>query len=365
MFNDSKPPRFMQPMNFATLVALARWHAARDGIPAWRQILEAITLRLLRGHSIQYYYFARCYRRSLRWQEKWHHFSIPEYDRLCDRLNPHRATFRFKTIQKCLFLQTGIPTPHLIGYLHTNEGWSSTGQRLCDANDLSTVLAGYVGSDIIIKDAHGSGGEDCHAFTVVGNGAEILLRSGRQANLQPTSSIFSLLASHKHGYLIESRFEQHPQLAALNESSVNTIRVLVARAARDIKVVGAFLRVGSPGALVDNTAAGGLIVKLDEQRGVPLEITTGDLCRRQYSQFPGTELRCADVQLPFWQETLQLAVETLRRLPETGIAGLDIAIGIDGPAVLEINTNSPSILGFASFDKPGRMIFKTLDLPLN
>jgi hypothetical protein len=77
------------------------------------------------------------------------------------------------------------------------------------------------------------------------------------------ASLWQLL-EHKAGksshFVLQERIRQHPWFAAWNQSSLNTIRMMTYRSVVDNAVhpLGAVVRFGRPGSLVDNQAAGGL-----------------------------------------------------------------------------------------------------------
>lgn len=74
-------------------------------------------------------------------------------------------------------------------------------------------------------------------------------------------------------FIIQEVVKQHPVLASLNESSLNTIRIVSFLFKGEVHILSSILRVGAKGARVDNIGAGGYacVIKPDgslEEKGV-------------------------------------------------------------------------------------------------
>ena len=64
-----------------------------------------------------------------------------------------------------------------------------------------------------------------------------------------------------HGdYIIQERVKQHPQIACLNNSSLNTFRVITLRRGSDVLVLSVVIKIGKNGEIVDNGHSGGYFV---------------------------------------------------------------------------------------------------------
>ena len=361
MRNAAQDPTFGKALSLRDVAHLAKWHSRNNGVPVHRQLMELTALRVLRRQSVHYYYYSRLYRPQLSWSEKLDHFHSTEYNKLCRKLNPLRAAYRNKIVQKALLQLAGLPTPKLLGSLQRKAGWTYAGTPLHDAEQLRRLLTSSHCKAIVLKNSLGLGGAGVRKYTVLTEDDDIRLRDEETGSRLSCCDVIVRFGDASEGYLIEEFFEQHPLMAGWNASSANTVRVWVASVGEESIVLGAFLRVGRPGSLVDNTSAGGLIGLLDEQSGDVLEITTGDLYRRRLmQQFDGSPW--PGEPLPHWPDVRRLAVRVLPLFGGIRLAGLDIAIGALGPTVIEVNVLIPSIQGFGSFDKPGRALFRQAGL---
>ncbi|NOZ42328.1 MAG: hypothetical protein GXP02_04060, partial [Alphaproteobacteria bacterium] len=124
------------------------------------------------------------------------------------------------------------------------------------------------------------------------------------------------------------------------------------------RVQGAFLRIGRQSCLVDNSASGGLVSRIDPETG-QLHQACGWSPALAFSPVhPDHGARIGAVILPFWQQARALGMRTLRVLPGTRFAGLDIAIIESGPVMVEVNIQ-PSSNGLSFMKIPTARIFNS------
>ncbi len=88
-------------------------------------------------------------------------------------------------------------------------------------------------------------------------------------------------------YLLDEPVIQHPKMAGINPTSVNTIRVTtVLDAEGDFHVENTFLRAGSPGSLVDNFSSGGVAYPVDPETGIVVGRGYSTECWKPYLCHP-------------------------------------------------------------------------------
>lgn len=139
-------------------------------------------------------------------------------------------------------------------------------------------------------------------------------------------------------YLIESYITQHPDMAALNPESVNSLRVISFLDGSDVHVLETVLRMGN-GADVDNYGRGGMYTVLDEKTGVA-HFGAFDRFAHTFTSHPLTGTPIVGFQVPRYPEVLTLVDTISRVVPEIPYVGWDIAIGDRGPLVIEGNYNT-------------------------
>ena len=144
--------------------------------------------------------------------------------------------------------------------------------------------------------------------------------------------------------LLEAYITQHPAMAALNPSTVNTVRIVSARLGEDVLLVGACLRCGSANATVDNFHQGGVAYPIDMETGIisgPGRTLAG---RADYLRHPSTGRIMPGFVIPHW-DTLRAEVTRAARLsPRIGYIGWDIAVTADGVDFVEGNVEPDSVV---------------------
>jgi hypothetical protein len=109
-------------------------------------------------------------------------------------------------------------------------------------------------------------------------------------------------------------------------------------------VIGAYLRIGRQGAIVDNHGAGGILAGIDLGSG--LVGTAYDAAHEPHDRHPDSGRPIAGRVIPYWRESVALVERTLDAFPMMRFAGFDIAVTPSGPAVIEVN-NFPGTDGVA------------------
>jgi hypothetical protein len=316
----------------------------REGhLPVSRQLLEMACLFVFRGLTPSYYHAAGFWRREIPWRDKRDHLGPREFSKRLDVINPsaYRKISQNKIVEKALLTQFCIPTARFLGYLHHKVGRSCTGDSLRTAAELNRFLQTQQESRICFKEVEGWGGRSFQA-------AEVMRHSRPSLSFRPLLEEVPIdcdrfcaerleLPSGR-GWLIEAYLDQHPTLKAFNPSSFNTVRMwIIRKAGQHPEVLGAFLRVGRVGSLVDNTSSGGLCVELDPATGILASALTVRPVRTYFLTHPDHHAQFEGVQLPFWPEVKALAANALQSFPEMRFSGMDLGITTEGPVVVELN----------------------------
>lgn len=152
-------------------------------------------------------------------------------------------------------------------------------------------------------------------------------------------TLLDIISSTK--YLLQGAIVQHQALSDLHPSSINTIRLITVRSSSTgkIEVFPSILRVGTGGAIVDNTSQGGLAIGVNKD---------GLLLRYGYykpefglkvAKHPDTNIEFDQYRIPYYQEATNQAKYLHSMLPGIGSIGWDIAISDEGPLFIEGNDN--------------------------
>jgi hypothetical protein len=142
------------------------------------------------------------------------------------------------------------------------------------------------------------------------------------------------------GCILQPVVVNHPDLARLFPGALNTIRLDTWREGDAWVHNGAALRMGIGDMVVDNWAAGGLVIGAD--------IETGRLYRRAvrktrycdhggFDRHPDTGVTFEDYPLPFWPEVRALTVAAAEAALPLRTLCWDVAITPEGPILVEAN----------------------------
>lgn len=135
--------------------------------------------------------------------------------------------------------------------------------------------------------------------------------------------------------LIEDVVIQHPDMAALNPGSVNTVRVFTVLTDAP-HAICACVRMGNGDRPVDNFCAGGMFAPVDLKTGkITRPACDGDT--NSYESHPHTHIHFVGYQLPLWDQVIDLCLTAAKRVPQMGYVGWDVAITSDGPLFIEGN----------------------------
>lgn len=137
-------------------------------------------------------------------------------------------------------------------------------------------------------------------------------------------------------YVFQDLVRQHTALAQLNESSVNTVRLVTVHEAAGARPLTAALKVGAPGARVDNWVRGGLIALVDVEQG----IIRGDALHRAQPSVPAhpvSGIRFDGFEIPHFARCVEAACQFHNDFYGFHTIGWDIAITDGGPVFIEGN----------------------------
>lgn len=138
--------------------------------------------------------------------------------------------------------------------------------------------------------------------------------------------------------IIEEVLPQHPDMDAINASSVNTLRTCTC-IDKDGKITVLYmvLRIGRKDSFVDNMSAGGLFTKLSLDGRITHPCYSAQGFGSIYTHHPDTNLPFIGIQVPMIVEVKELAIKMAQKNPDARYVGWDIAITPDGPVVIEGN----------------------------
>ena len=170
-----------------------------------------------------------------------------------------------------------------------------------------------------------------------GHGVQLLSAKDGITDLNG-KTIAQLFKEYKKDFLVQECVRQHPRMAALNPSSVNTMRILSYRSGMEVLIVYSVVRIGRNGSVVDNQCAGGISTTIDKE---------GRLGKEAFGGFSKDDIEKTDTgvilegyELPSYDKAIEMVKRLHMKSPFFDLLGWDIAIQEDGePVLLEFNTN--------------------------
>ena len=164
-------------------------------------------------------------------------------------------------------------------------------------------------------------------------GEGVVKISIRNGVLEDTGRPLQELFDEYHkDFLIQEVVHQHERMAALNPTSVNTIRILTYRSGMEVLLVYAVVRIGRKGEVIDNQSAGGMSTQIDGE---------GRLCKYAFGVAGDDKIEKTDsgivlegYEIPSYNEAIETVKKLHYSLPLFDLVGWDMAISEDGEPIL-------------------------------
>lgn len=231
----------------------------------------------------------------------------------------YTALFEDKEVADLLCRGVGLPQPRLLGVLDPDADYRA---------ELPAMVARAGLAAAIVKPVGGAAGRGIVVFESV-DGRPRLRGAGVAGDLASFA-----LGSRA---VVQEILKPDPALADLAVGALSTVRV-VTYLTRDrrLLILGATMRFGVRGSIIDNWSAGGIAVGVDAQTGRLAE-TGFDKRGRRHVAHPDTGATFAGREVPRWREVLALAERAQRAFGFYRLLGMDVGITDAGPCLIEIN----------------------------
>ncbi len=300
---------------------------------------------LFRGIGPGYYLMAEMGKKQYGWQYKLGFLNGRGYVRRINQINDpqfYPVTFD-KIVEKSLLTQHAINTPAMLGHLNGRRGRCCQGYALKSSEDLLALLERNRSvRKLCFKPVSGQGGSGFRAMEIFKKNGALELKDLQSQCVYLVDDFFSELGIENGAeFIIEQYFEQHPILSGLNSTSVNTLRIMVYQENNSRPhCVGAYLRIGREGAVIDNGSAGGISAKIDLASGALCAGTYAHTRAHHFENHPDTGVLIESVKIPFFSEAVTLAISALDVFPGIYYGVFDVAIGAEKPAIIELNARA-------------------------
>lgn len=237
----------------------------------------------------------------------------------------------------------GLRTPRLLGIVDpAASGWSHSGLPVVGAEGFARFVREDLPDAWVIKPSAGYHGR---GVRVLHRRGEALIDSGGRI-LTPATLHAELAADGEFGaWVVQELLENHPDLARLIEApTLQTLRlVTLVNRAGAVNILYGVLRIAVAGGATDNFLAGesgnGLAnVSIADGTLEWVRLARpGGLGFVRAEELPGSGIRVAGMQLPDWEETVNLVRRAAHAFLPARALGWDVALTPGGPVIVEAN----------------------------
>ena len=174
---------------------------------------------------------------------------------------------------------------------------------------------------------------------------------GRGVNLYTQGQYEQIFKDYKRDYLVQEVLKQHSSVSALNESSVNVVRVISLSLNGKVSPVNCTIRCG---AITDNlvTEDGRGMFAIGVNWDGTLKDEAFFSCGERITVAPNGQ-NFAGVQLPNFDKALEMTTRIHEKLPHFGFIAFDVCFKEDGsPCIMEFNIRGPGVLYYQYANGP-------------
>lgn len=222
---------------------------------------------------------------------------------------------------KCLYSKL-FPDAKKPDTLVKNAGgvyYNGDGDQMITREGAESILAGE--EHLIFKPSLGT------------KGAGILFYDRDDEKSMRVPAILDAMGSN---FVVQRIVKQHPDLARLNPSTLNTIRVISFRFKGEVHILSAQLRIGGTGSRVDNVSAGGSACAVKPDGWLHEKSVNR---KSVWTDETANGIKLSTIRVPNYEGIVETIKHLHWQLPYFNIVGWDFAVGEDGtPVMVEFNT---------------------------
>lgn len=214
----------------------------------------------------------------------------------------------------------GMKQPKLLCYRMNSFWYNENGELTCIQNVLNKLINT---SHFFIKQATESEG---------GHGV-VFVDSSKKSK----DDIYNILNTNNLDIVIQEGLKQSKTLSAINESSVNTIRLLtLLHKTGDVSLYSSILRMGIGGAKVDNASSGGITVGIEDNGRLKKFAYSSN--GKRYEVHSTSQVHFDNFVIPNYDKIKGLIKEQAKNFPHFRLVSWDIVLNEkDEPVIIEAN----------------------------
>ncbi len=265
------------------------------------------------------------------------YLSAPRAKSMMWPLNREHERLENKLVFESHFGSLGLPVPKTLAVFGPG-GQPSQLPALADVDSQRQFLVQTVlmGTEVAVKPLDAWGGAGVLIITQVSDGS-FLLSNGEKMAIEDVMKHVSV-----GSWLVQERIVQHQDLAELNPSSLNTMRLgTFRRQDGRVDIIFAKLRMGRSSAQLDSNSLGGLSVWIDPTSGAFVRSATQfpKYSLEHFDKHPDSGVCFSGRIYPHWEAVVSLARKFAENAGDNVFVGWDVATTQEGPVFVEGNHN--------------------------
>lgn len=343
------------------ILRTARQVEAKGGKSVGSQILEIVALGRGPGklHPREYYdmglFDDERYTPTAKRQ-----FVGSQRNREIDRVLNHpqwRAIADSKLVCSAMLEGLGLPTPRTHVLYRPDGRPTPRLECLRTPDELADYMRRRLPYPVFAKPVRSHLGEG--AFRIASRDADadrLLLDSGESMAVDDfVRLVDEYRNTRQYGYIFQEPIRQHPVLDRMFGPCVGTMRMVVALDRRGARLVRVIFRVPRSHATTDNlvgATAGNMAGAVDLATGTVMRVIAGKgLEEREVESHPDSGVPLKGMKVPLWEECVDTVIDAASALPGLQLQHWDVAIGPDGPVLVEVNYAGGGMVSQAAYQQ--------------
>ena len=248
-----------------------------------------------------------------------------------------RALVHDKLLFDAMLRGLGYPVPRLqavIGNLGQGGGF----EVMRGPEQLACFLKDRAEYPLFIKPARGQNSLGAVAVDRFDHGTgEVILSADKRV---PVDEFARRLCKGRDGpLLVQSFIDQHPDVTHTAGPAIGCVRIITFLENGAPEILRAFWKIPTGGALADNLWRGNMIASVDENTGEVGVVRAGVTPDAPHvTHHPDTRAELPGMILPHWRDVRRLCESAAHLMRGMPLVGWDVAIGPDGPVLVEANS---------------------------
>ena len=324
-----------------TVIHNARWVKTHYGKSFVTQFKEFLALRSSSSgiNPVEYYEF-RLFTDDKTLEEKKEYIGWKIKDKtikFCD--SRWSLPMRDKILQQVYLEQLGLPYPKIKATCGPYQRYLGSIPSFKPDMEFVDFLRNDITYPFFSKPIAASMGRD--GISIRGFDEEttsLLLGNGEKLSIE---NYLKLMEEEERGTLIQEQVTSHPDIVDSFGDRLASVRIITLLFKDRPKVFRAALKIPTGNNMTDNFSrgqTGNLLAQINTESGIIEKVLKGVGLEQEYvNKHPDTGKPLEGFQIPDWPQMLETTLLASSAVPGLYIQNWDVAIGANGPIILELN----------------------------